>query len=161
MISVVASVITAADIVGTVGWVWLKFPRSTVYAMKKHNPYVTTNVICDCHHVGVSPSACRAKVTSCQCSEAISSPRMNARAVMYRPSRLPVPMLSITMANMPAAARHMPKIQNGSDIMPARYCNPMSTGNPSATTRIVRCNDTLRYSTHTYTRQPSHSLMAV
>ena len=30
VISVVATVITAADRVGTVGWVWLKLPRSTL-----------------------------------------------------------------------------------------------------------------------------------
>ena len=62
---------------------------------------------------------------------------------------------------MPAAARHMPRIQNGRGMMPARYCSPMSTGSPSAVTVIVRGNGTRRYSVHTYTRQPSHSLMAV
>lgn len=38
VISVVATVITAADTVGTVGRVWLKLPRSTFHAPTKHSP---------------------------------------------------------------------------------------------------------------------------
>ena len=97
------------------------------------------------HHVGELPSACSANVASCQCNEAMSSPRMKARAVMYRPSRLPVPMASMMMPNMPMAARHMPKIQNGRDMVPAKYCSPISTGRPSVVVRIVRINGTRRY----------------
>ena len=100
-------------------------------------------------------------VTICQCSDATNSASTNARAVMYRPSRLPVPAPSRIVAYMQAKASSMPIIQNQIGILPSKYCTAISSSSPAALTMIDRWSGTRRYSTAIYTMQAAHSQIAV
>ena len=100
-------------------------------------------------------------VTICQCSDATNSANTNARAVMYRPSRLPVPAPSRIVAYMQAKASSMPIIQNQIGILPSKYCTAISSSSPAALTMIDRWSGTRRYSTAIYTMQAAHSQIAV
>ena len=82
-------------------------------------------------------------VTICQCSDATNSASTNARTVIYRPSRLPVPAPSRIVAYMQANASSMPIIQNQIGILPSKYCTAVSS------------------SSAIYTMQAAHSQIAV
>ena len=100
-------------------------------------------------------------VTICQCSDATSSASTNARAVMYSPSRLPVPAPNRIVRYMQPKASSMPTIQNQIGILPSKYCTATIAGRPTALTMMERRNGTRRYSTAMYTMHAAHSQMAV
>jgi hypothetical protein len=99
--------------------------------------------------------------TICQCSDATSSASTNARAVMYSPSRLPVPAPNRIVRYMQPKASSMPTIQNQIGILPSKYCTATIAGRPTALTMMERRNGTRRYSTAMYTMHAAHSQMAV
>ena len=83
------------------------------------------------------------------------------RAVIYRPSRLPVPAPSRIVAYMQANASSIPMIQNQIGILPSKYCTATSDANPAALTMIDRRSGTRRYNTAIYTMHAAHSQIAV
>lgn len=100
-------------------------------------------------------------VTICQCSDATSSASTNARAVMYSPSRLPVPAPNRIVRYMQPKASSMPTIQNQIGMLPSKYCTAMSAASPIALTTTERRGGTRRNSTAIYTTHAAHSQMAV